>query len=154
NGSRAGPSPGAVLRRPSETVFRGAPSRGALQPGCRGPFEDELLRLPLEDSTRTFGLRAAPGRRAPSGRHARTGVAAPRAAGAGQTPDEAGAVISRRRRALRRLCHPVRDVLSEASGDTMLRAALIGAGEIALQHLACLRTIPGVTLAGVCDRSR
>lgn len=36
----------------------------------------------------------------------------------------------------------------------MLRAALIGAGEIALQHLACLQALPTVTLAGVCDRSR
>ncbi len=35
----------------------------------------------------------------------------------------------------------------------MLRAALIGTGEIALQHLACLRALPNVTLAGVCDRS-
>ncbi|HWW87214.1 MAG TPA: Gfo/Idh/MocA family oxidoreductase [Vicinamibacterales bacterium] len=35
----------------------------------------------------------------------------------------------------------------------MIRAALIGAGEISLQHLACLHTLPGVTLAGVCDRS-
>ena len=36
----------------------------------------------------------------------------------------------------------------------MLRAAVIGAGEIALQHLACLRALPTVTLAGVCDQSR
>jgi predicted dehydrogenase len=36
----------------------------------------------------------------------------------------------------------------------MLRAAVIGAGEIALQHLACLRALPAVTLAGVCDQSR
>src|SRR5437762_3042258 len=35
----------------------------------------------------------------------------------------------------------------------MLRAALIGAGEIALQHLACLRTLPKVALVGICDRS-
>ena len=35
-----------------------------------------------------------------------------------------------------------------------MRAALIGAGHIARQHLACLRELPGVELAGVCDLSR
>jgi len=35
-----------------------------------------------------------------------------------------------------------------------MRAALIGAGQIARQHLACLRELPGVELAGVCDLSR
>jgi len=34
-----------------------------------------------------------------------------------------------------------------------LKAALIGAGQIARQHLACLRTLPGVDLAAVCDLS-
>ena len=35
-----------------------------------------------------------------------------------------------------------------------MKAALIGAGQIARQHLACLRELPGVELAGVCDLSR
>jgi predicted dehydrogenase len=35
-----------------------------------------------------------------------------------------------------------------------MRAALIGAGHIARQHLACLRELPGVELVGVCDLSR
>jgi predicted dehydrogenase len=35
-----------------------------------------------------------------------------------------------------------------------MKAALIGAGHIARQHLACLRELPGVELAGVCDLSR
>jgi predicted dehydrogenase len=35
-----------------------------------------------------------------------------------------------------------------------MKAALIGTGQIAHQHLGCLRRIPGVTLAGVCDLSR
>src|SRR4051812_18099486 len=35
-----------------------------------------------------------------------------------------------------------------------LKAAIIGAGHIARQHLACLREIPGVKIAGVCDLSR
>jgi predicted dehydrogenase len=34
-----------------------------------------------------------------------------------------------------------------------MRAALIGAGQIARQHLACLRGLPGVEIAAVCDRS-
>jgi predicted dehydrogenase len=34
-----------------------------------------------------------------------------------------------------------------------LRAALIGTGRIASQHLACLRKLPGVELAAVADRS-
>jgi predicted dehydrogenase len=34
-----------------------------------------------------------------------------------------------------------------------LRAALIGAGQIARQHLACLKTLPGVDLAAICDLS-
>lgn len=33
------------------------------------------------------------------------------------------------------------------------RAALIGAGHIARQHLACLRELPGVEVVGVCDLS-
>ena len=33
-----------------------------------------------------------------------------------------------------------------------IRAALIGTGRIAQEHLACLRQLPGVELAGVCDR--
>jgi predicted dehydrogenase len=35
-----------------------------------------------------------------------------------------------------------------------MKAALIGTGQIAQQHLACLNSLPGVTLAGVCDLSR
>jgi predicted dehydrogenase len=35
-----------------------------------------------------------------------------------------------------------------------LRAALIGAGRIAGEHLACLREMPGVEIAAVCDRSK
>lgn len=34
-----------------------------------------------------------------------------------------------------------------------MKAALIGAGQIARQHLSCLRQLPGVELAGVCDLS-
>jgi predicted dehydrogenase len=34
-----------------------------------------------------------------------------------------------------------------------MRAALIGAGQIARQHLSCLRTLPEVELAAVCDLS-
>src|SRR5258708_3714665 len=34
-----------------------------------------------------------------------------------------------------------------------MKAALIGAGQIARQHLACLKTLPGVELAGICDLS-
>lgn len=34
-----------------------------------------------------------------------------------------------------------------------MRAALIGAGQIAKQHLGCLKTLPGVELAAVCDLS-
>jgi predicted dehydrogenase len=34
-----------------------------------------------------------------------------------------------------------------------LRAALIGAGHIAHQHLSCLNTLPGVELAAICDFS-
>jgi predicted dehydrogenase len=34
-----------------------------------------------------------------------------------------------------------------------MKAALIGAGQIARQHLACLQTLPGVELAAICDLS-
>ncbi|MGJ5037750.1 MULTISPECIES: Gfo/Idh/MocA family oxidoreductase [unclassified Bradyrhizobium] len=34
-----------------------------------------------------------------------------------------------------------------------MKAVLIGAGQIARQHLACLNTLPGVQLAGICDLS-
>jgi predicted dehydrogenase len=34
-----------------------------------------------------------------------------------------------------------------------VKAALIGAGQIARQHLACLRQLPGVEVAAVCDLS-
>ena len=34
-----------------------------------------------------------------------------------------------------------------------MRAALIGAGQIARQHLSCLKTLPGVELVAICDLS-
>jgi predicted dehydrogenase len=34
-----------------------------------------------------------------------------------------------------------------------MKAALIGAGQIARQHLTCLQSVPGVDLVGVCDLS-
>jgi len=34
-----------------------------------------------------------------------------------------------------------------------LRAALIGAGQIARQHLSCLKTLPGIELVAICDLS-
>ncbi|HTX50160.1 MAG TPA: Gfo/Idh/MocA family oxidoreductase [Caulobacteraceae bacterium] len=34
-----------------------------------------------------------------------------------------------------------------------MKAALIGAGQIAKQHLSCLKTLPGVELAAICDLS-
>jgi predicted dehydrogenase len=34
-----------------------------------------------------------------------------------------------------------------------MKAALIGAGQIARQHLACLRELPGIDVAAVCDLS-
>jgi predicted dehydrogenase len=34
-----------------------------------------------------------------------------------------------------------------------VKAALIGAGQIARQHLTCLKTLPGIELAAVCDLS-
>jgi predicted dehydrogenase len=34
-----------------------------------------------------------------------------------------------------------------------VKAALIGAGQIARQHLSCLKTLPDVQLAGICDLS-
>jgi predicted dehydrogenase len=34
-----------------------------------------------------------------------------------------------------------------------MKAALIGAGQIARQHISCLKTLPGVELAAVCDLS-
>jgi predicted dehydrogenase len=37
--------------------------------------------------------------------------------------------------------------------ERIVKAALIGAGQIARQHLACLKALPGVELAAVCDLS-
>src|SRR5664279_3948406 len=34
-----------------------------------------------------------------------------------------------------------------------MKAALIGAGAIAKQHLSCLKTLPGIELAAICDLS-
>lgn len=36
----------------------------------------------------------------------------------------------------------------------MIQSAVIGAGQVAQQHLACLSGLPGVRLVGVCDLSR
>lgn len=36
----------------------------------------------------------------------------------------------------------------------MIHAAVIGAGRVAQQHLACLASLPGVHVAGICDLSR
>src|SRR5258707_588019 len=41
-----------------------------------------------------------------------------------------------------------------AGAKVTLRAALIGAGRIAAEHLACLREMPGVEIAAICDRSK
>lgn len=38
--------------------------------------------------------------------------------------------------------------------DKVIQAAVIGAGRVAQQHMACIATLPGVCLAGVCDLSR
>lgn len=42
---------------------------------------------------------------------------------------------------------------SPETGGRGVRTALIGAGQIARQHLACLRELPGVEVAAVCDLS-
>ncbi|MEQ1912942.1 MAG: Gfo/Idh/MocA family oxidoreductase, partial [Vicinamibacterales bacterium] len=34
-----------------------------------------------------------------------------------------------------------------------MKAAIIGAGQIARQHLTCLEKLPGVEIAGICDLS-
>jgi len=39
-------------------------------------------------------------------------------------------------------------------GSGVIQSALIGAGLIAQQHLACVSKLPGVRLAGICDLSR
>ena len=36
----------------------------------------------------------------------------------------------------------------------VIQSAVIGAGRVAQQHLACLASLPGVRLVGVCDLSR
>jgi len=35
----------------------------------------------------------------------------------------------------------------------VIKTAIVGAGRIARQHIACLKTIPGVEIAAVCDLS-
>ena len=35
----------------------------------------------------------------------------------------------------------------------MIQTAVVGAGHIAREHIACVRELPGVHLAGVCDLS-
>ncbi|PYS44183.1 MAG: gfo/Idh/MocA family oxidoreductase, partial [Acidobacteria bacterium] len=35
-----------------------------------------------------------------------------------------------------------------------MQSAVIGAGQVATQHLACISRLPGVRLAAVCDLSR
>lgn len=47
----------------------------------------------------------------------------------------------------------MRDQLSDAAEGDHMRAALIGTGQIARQHLAALQAIPGVEVAAVCDLS-
>ena len=44
-----------------------------------------------------------------------------------------------------------RELLLQRLGNWLMKAALIGAGQIARQHLACLRTLPSVELVAVCD---
>ncbi len=39
------------------------------------------------------------------------------------------------------------------AGGSTVKAALVGTGQIARQHLSCLRSLPGVELAAVCDLS-
>ena len=46
-----------------------------------------------------------------------------------------------------------RGLLPPNPGERLVKAALIGAGQIARQHLACLKTLPGVELAAICDLS-
>ena len=36
----------------------------------------------------------------------------------------------------------------------MIQSAVIGAGKVAQQHMACLASLPGVRMVGVCDLSR
>ena len=45
------------------------------------------------------------------------------------------------------------ELLPPDHGGHPLKAALIGAGQIARQHLSCLQTLPGIELAAVCDLS-
>ena len=45
------------------------------------------------------------------------------------------------------------ELLPPDPGGQLVKAALIGAGQIARQHLACLKTLPGVELAAICDLS-
>src|SRR5438552_7422500 len=51
----------------------------------------------------------------------------------------------------------VAEAARERPGDDrarrVVRAAVIGAGAVAKQHLACLSGLPGVAVAGVCDVS-
>src|SRR5262249_22654146 len=46
-----------------------------------------------------------------------------------------------------------RGFLPPDPGARVVKAALIGAGQIARQHLACLKGLPGVELAAICDLS-
>ena len=46
-----------------------------------------------------------------------------------------------------------RVLLPSDFGWRLVKAALIGAGQIAQQHLTCLKSLPGVELAAVCDLS-
>src|SRR5215207_5427496 len=42
----------------------------------------------------------------------------------------------------------------QRSKHTIIRAALVGAGNIARQHLACLRQLSNIEIVGICDLSR
>src|SRR5262249_32100197 len=46
-----------------------------------------------------------------------------------------------------------RGFLSAEFGGRHVKTALIGAGQIARQHLSCLKALPGVELASICDLS-
>lgn len=49
--------------------------------------------------------------------------------------------------------HPPALLSAPTRCQRMIKAALIGTGQIARQHLSCLRELPDVAVAGVCDLS-
>src|SRR5690242_12909111 len=54
---------------------------------------------------------------------------------------------------LERGCPGTGGLLPANPRERLVKAALIGAGQIARQHLGCLKTLPGVELASICDLS-